>query len=324
MRPDSQGSLVFLRTYSQRKHAEESVVDRALESPELQSVAGEFDELTLHQRNSLQLEIEKLDGSDEVLLRQVAFFLSDGLLLYTESQSGNTSASFHFDLEKGDVIDELKRAQKTAGKASTTSWSVSNGSYSMSPTSTASSLKDKYSDVPSGTNGVIFGREKRPAAFRRSATKEEQKLIKRADLEGVSDDAEIVLGSDLDGYRVVETEEDGENKVAHITDVAAKSSGSVSSLSATAGSVDASELYVSERHVESLDHKDRFYDHPCFGPCVACAGSLGSCIACSPTCAGAPTGVGAVACAACLFIVCRAVLYTTCVACAVCFNDHPP
>lgn len=297
--------------------ASDDLVERALESDRVAGLASALGELELGRDRSVEVEITA-DDLDRPIFRQAVFFVRGGALAFTVAHSGRTDAKFYFEFDRDDV-PETFRPMVRGGDDTAVTWTVEGDGR---PSRGRGRPPRRYASVPAGTEAMLIGTDDGDAHFRRLATEGERALLARVDGVSLSEESTVVVGSDIGGFAVVDASGDGVSEVQVTPATGGPSTAdTVTATRPLTGQVEAASLSTSP---SIQNHTDEWYNHPCFGPCAACGGSIGSCITCSPACAGSPTGVGLVACAACLFIMCHGVLVATCAACADCFSDHPP
>lgn len=309
-----------------KEQVSKSTAEKALDSGRVNTLAEELGQLELSSSQSIEIEITSEEHGGAAMLTQAIFFVDPGAVVFTETYQGKTDVKFHFGVDRSSVPKEFDANTETTEKYTSFSWKISNDSTRRIPNIQRSNtpsvtLPSKYRSIPKGTNAMLITTGHGDVVFRRNATEQERKLVRNhADMK-IEENTAIVVGSDIEGFHVttpMENGEDAQSQVLKITSRSAKSIVPTQQLATQAQTVETS------TEITTQDHEDTWYNHPCFGPCAGCGGSLGSCLACSPACAGSVTGVGAVACAACLFAVCHGVLVATCAACADCFTDHPP
>lgn len=170
-------------------------------------------------------------------------------------------------------------------------------------------LPQKYQNIPQGTSAALLGRED-DVLFRRSATGAEKEMVQTV-VEPDLSDAAVATGSDIGGFSIL-YDTDSEN--ASQMKVHFDSNLDPSTTTSLLDQVSADQLSVNEVSVQ--------WHNSCIPTCGGCVGSAASCYECYIACADAATGIGAVDCAICLYLVCRAVLIATCGACAHCVGSN--
>ncbi|UVE51991.1 twin-arginine translocation signal domain-containing protein (plasmid) [Haloferax larsenii] len=150
-------------------------------------------------------------------------------------------------------------------------------------------LPEKYQDLPSGSNPVLLEKEG-DVVFRRSATNQEREIV--GEIADIDDEAMVATGSDIDDFLITKS-----NESAQSFDLTFEEE--FDSTSDELGT----DVDINQKSA-TLTPRVRMQDKSCGLALGECLASGAGCVACSSTCAGAPTGVGAVACAACLQGVC--------------------
>lgn len=308
---------------SASKTAGDDIVKKALDSTRVSGIVSELGGFELRRADSVEISItsEKLTRP---IFRQAIFFVGKGALVFTEAHSGRTDAKYHFEFNQNDVPDQFESHVRGGSDGPDVTWTVEEDGWSRDTRSPRSgvNLPRTYTELPHGTEPMLIGTEEGSAHFRRLATDDERELLAPVKGVSVTQQSTVVVGSDIGGFAVVNHKEDYVSEVEVTPDAGTFSPNhGVTSTRSLTTQFDSTELSTSP---SIQDHEDEWYNHPCFGPCTGCGGAGFSCIICSPACASSPTGVGLVACAACLFGVCHGVLVATCAACADCFSDHPP
>ncbi|WP_144240083.1 hypothetical protein [Haladaptatus cibarius] len=173
-----------------------------------------------------------------------------------------------------------------------------------------SQLPERYQSLPSGTNAVLLGRTS-DVVFRRNATDGEQAVVEKVD-GVVADDAAVVTGTDISGYKVLHSKDtDSETLQTVVVDEGI----SFTPMKSMADQLSAERLSVQ-------DQIGAQWHNSCVLPCGGCVGSVGGCWQCSPACIDAPTGIGAVDCAVCLYLICHGALIAACGGCAHCVGQY--
>lgn len=203
--------------------------------------------------------------------------LSAGTLVYAESSSGNADAML--------TIEEPSRLSA-------------------------------YTDLPTGTEPVLFGTSD-GTELRRRATDEERRAVES--IVGVENQETVIYtGDGIDGFRIDILPDGPEADRVRRFEVTPSDG---RSLDTTAETV---EPFVGDNGVSATDlipDPGQACDD-CCPPCVSCVASIGTCARCYFVCAGSPTGVGAVLCVACLKLFCEVGGTVSCALCVDCLQDN--
>jgi len=173
-----------------------------------------------------------------------------------------------------------------------------------------------YDDIPAGTTPVLFATD-RGTELRRLATEAERAAVE-AVLGVEGRETVVYTGDGIDGFRVDVVPDDPEADRARRYEVTPADGGS---LDTTAETVEPFSDRDEVSTDDLLDDPEAACDD-CCPTCISCITSIGTCARCYFVCAGSPTGVGAVLCAACLKIFCELGGTFSCTFCADCLSEY--
>ncbi|MGN8216391.1 twin-arginine translocation signal domain-containing protein [Halococcus salifodinae] len=205
-----------------------------------------------------------------------------GTLWFGETDEGNTTARFDFDTNP-DLNSDRDR------------------------------LPRQYRDIPDEVEAALIAKHN-DVIFRRSATESEHRAI--AEATGLETQNSVAAtGSDIDGYYIMSRDPDSPVEYRVTVIGAAESS--------MTGEIDHADLVVDSVQ-KVTDETDKINAQAkCVTPCAACVVSVaGNCVPCYFTCAGSPTGIGAIACVYCLKVRCQLATGGLCVICLDCAEKN--
>lgn len=306
------GSVSFTSTVAAKNNTSKRFLKKAVQSEKTQSVCDELGTAHLKRAGSVVLEHTD-DDTGKVVIRQAIFFLPAGALIYSETGKNYSDALFKFGVDRG-ILSKFTQGSTDTNEDIGVGWNLS-GETTTRGSAPVSQLKEKYQSLPDGTSPMILGTESE-GIFRRNATDRERELVAAAVPIDITDEVDVITGSDVRGFTVTKyKEQKDESATRDITDVVTESQ--EFSPTTLMGTV----LSAEDLHV-SIDTGLSTQSHTipeCAGVCTGCASSITGCALCAPACANP---VGPVTCPICLFPVCHGILVASCAFCAKCVDEH--
>jgi len=293
-------------------------IDRAKNFEPVQSILEEINYPPLRASNAQRFEVE---GDNEDTLIMISFATEYGQLIYGrmegDSDDHTSSAVFKFaNTSDEDLIPGQSGGNQERGRGHENDGRIRRlvNRIRRSTTPSSADLPEKYRSLPEDTDAMLLGRDN-DVVFRRRGTDEERTML--ADVAGVDvSDSSIVTGSDINGFYVMNSRDERDDDQKSQVRVTVNDSRELAPTRSLRTQVSPADLSVDEGGVSIQWHES------CVSVCAGCVGSITSCYQCSPACAGSVSGVGAVSCGICLYLVCHGVLVAMCGGCAHCISEN--